>query len=127
VKVYGVQAAGAPAVHDSWHARRVVESPSARTFADGIAARKPPALTFPALREGLAGFVTAGETQIADAVRLLLRATHNLAEGAGAAGLAGLIALREELAGKRVAVIVSGGNIDQATLRWVLNPEVGAA
>ena len=127
LRVYGVQAAGAPAIHDSWHAGRIVEGASASTFADGIATRKPPALTFPALKEGLAGFVRVDEGQIAAALRLLLRTTHNLAEGAGAAGLAGLFALREGLAGKTVAVIISGGNIDQDTLRRVLNRQVGEA
>jgi threonine dehydratase len=124
LKVYGVQAAGASAIHDSWRAGRVLETPSAATFADGIATRKPPALTFPALRDGLAGFVTVDDGQIAAALRLLLRTTHNLAEGAGAAGLAGLFALRQELAGKTVAVVISGGNIDQDTLRRVLNREI---
>jgi threonine dehydratase len=125
LKVYGVQAAGAPAIHDSWHAGRIVEGQSAATFADGIATRKPPSLTFPALKEGLAGFVRVDDGQIAAALRLLLRTTHNLAEGAGAAGLAGLFVLREELAGKTVAIIISGGNIDQDTLRRVLNRQVG--
>jgi len=125
LKVYGVQAAGAPAIHDSWHAGRIVETPSARTFADGIATRKPPALTFTVLAEGLAGFVTVDDGQIAAALRLLLRTTHNLAEGAGAAGLAGLFRLREELAGQTVAIVISGGNIDQDTLRRVLNGEAG--
>jgi len=125
LKVYGVQARGAAAIHDSWHAGEVRETRSAETFADGIATRKPPALTFPALKEGLAGFVTVDDGQIAAALRLLLRTTHNLAEGAGAAGLAGVFALREELAGRTVAVVISGGNIDQPTLRRVLNGEIG--
>ena len=125
LKVYGVQARGASAIHDSWHAGEVRETRSAETFADGIATRKPPALTFPALKEGLAGFVTVDDGQIAAALRLLLRTTHNLAEGAGAAGLAGVFALREELAGRTVAVVISGGNIDQPTLRRVLNGEIG--
>ena len=124
LKVYGVQAAGAPAIHDSWHAGRLVETAQARTFADGVATRKPPALTFPALKEGLAGFVTVDDGKIAAALRLLLRTTHNLAEGAGAAGLAGLFALRDELAGRTVAIVISGGNIDQETLRRVLNREI---
>ena len=125
LKVYGVQARGASAIHDSWHAGEVRETRSAETFADGIATRKPPALTFPALKEGLAGFVTVDDGQIAAALRLLLRTTHNLAEGAGAAALAGVFALREELAGRTVAVVISGGNIDQPTLRRVLNGEIG--
>jgi threonine dehydratase len=96
----------------------------AQTFADGLATRSAYPLTFPALREGLAGFVTADDAAIADALRLLLRTTHNLAEGAGAAGLAGLMALRETLAGKAVAIALTGSNIDETTLRRVVNREL---
>jgi threonine dehydratase len=53
-----------------------------------------------------------------------LRTTHNLAEGAGAVGLAGLLALRESLAGKAVGICLSGGNIDQETLRRVASREI---
>ena len=81
-------------------------------------------LTFPALREGLAGFVKVSERAIADALRTLARTTHNLAEGAGAAGLAGLLALRESLGGKTVGICLSGGNIDQETLRRVACREI---
>jgi threonine dehydratase len=122
--VYAVQAAGARAAHDSFHAGRPVEGATADTFADGLATRSVYALTFEALREGLSGFVAVEESDIAEAIRLLLRTTHNLAEGAGAAGLAGLLRLRETLSGKKVAVIVSGGNIDAATLRRVLQHEL---
>jgi threonine dehydratase len=120
VRVYGVQAERAAAIHDSWHVGRVVTRDSADTFADGLATRQPYELTFPALREGLSGFVTASESEIAEAVRLLLSTTHNLAEGAGAAGLAGLCRLSEKLAGREVAVILSGGNIDAETLGKVV-------
>jgi threonine dehydratase len=122
--VYAVQAAEAAAAHDSWHAGRPLTVASAQTFADGLATRGTYALTFEALRAGLADFVTVTEAQLADAVRLLLRTTHNLAEGAGAAGLAGLMKLRERLAGKRVGIVISGGNIDQDTLRRVLLNEI---
>ena len=125
VRVYGVQAAGASATHDGWHARepRVTTTP-ADTFADGLATRSTYALTFPALCEGLADFITVTDAEIARAVRLLLRTTHSLVEGAGATGLAGLIALNDRLAGQRVGVVISGGNIDQATLRKVVNEEI---
>jgi threonine dehydratase len=122
--VYGVQAERASAIHDGWHAGHPLSRDSADTFADGVATRDCYALTFDALRQGLRGFVTASEAEIASAIRLLLRTTHNLAEGAGALGLAGLVALAPELAGKRVAVILSGGNIDEATLRRVVNREL---
>jgi threonine dehydratase len=124
VAVYGVQAERASAIHDSWHAGRPVTRDSADTFADGLATRQPYMLTFPSLVQGLAGFVTVSESEIADAVRLLLRSTHNLAEGAGAAGLAGLRRLAAELAGREVAVILSGGNIDAETLRRVVSGEL---
>jgi threonine dehydratase len=122
--VYGVQAAGASAMHDAWRAGRPVHYDSCDTFADGLATRDTYPLTFPALREGLADFVAVSEAALAEAVRMVIRTTHNLAEGAGAAGLAGLMALRERLAGKVVAIVLSGSNIDEATLRRVLNREI---
>ena len=122
--VYGVQAAGASAAHDSWHAGRPVPKESADTFADGLATRSVYAMTFDPLRRGLAGFVTVTDAEIAEAIRVLLRTTHNLAEGAGAAGLAGLLRLGDVLAGRRVGIIVSGGNIDRATLARVVNGEI---
>ncbi len=122
--IYGVQAARASAIHDSWHAGRALPGASADTFADGLATRGVYEATFPALREGLAGFVTCTEVELADAIRVALRATHNLVEGAGAAGLAGLRKLAPKLAGKRVGIVFSGGNIDEATLRRVLSGEL---
>lgn len=124
VAIYGVQAQGAAAIHDSWHAKERRTVARAETFADGLATRTTYDLTWDALRDGLAGFVTVTDAEIAAAIRLLLRTTHNLAEGAGAAGLAGLIRLRDQLAGKTVAIILSGSNIDAATLRRVLTGEL---
>jgi len=95
-----------------------------RTFADGIATRGPYAMTYGALREGLAGFVTVSEAEIAEALRTLVRTAHNLVEGAAAAGLAGLVRLRDELAGQRVAVVLTGSNIDYDTLSRVLRREL---
>ena len=124
VAVYGVQALSAAAIHDSWHARTRVTTESADTFADGLATRATYDMTFDALREGLAGFVAVSDAAMADAIRVLLRTTHNLAEGAGAAGLAGLVALRDHLAGKTIAIVLSGSNIDEVTLRRVLAREL---
>ena len=123
-RVYGVQAAGAPAIHDAWHSGETKGSASADTFADGLATRGVYPFTFGTLREGLAGFVKVADGEIAEALRLLLRTTHSLVEGAGAAGLAGLMALGETLAGRSVAIVLSGGNIDQDTLRRVLAREI---
>jgi len=122
--VYGVQAEGAPAAHDSWHAGEPRPTASADTFADGLATRGVYDLTFEPMRRGLAGFVAVSDAAIAAALRLLLETTHTLAEGAGAAGLAGLVALRGRLAGRRVGVVASGANIDRATLTRVLAGEI---
>jgi threonine dehydratase len=122
--IFGVQAKKAAAIHDSWHQGKPVAGYSANTFADGLATRNVYELTFPALREGLAGFVKVGEAAIADAVRLLLRTTHNLVEGAGATGLAGLLALRETMVGKSVGICITGSNIDRETLRRVVSGEI---
>jgi threonine dehydratase len=119
-----VQASGAAAIHDAWHRGEPVSLPSADTFADGLATRNTYPFTFGALRDGLAGFVTVTDAEIAQALRLLLASTHTLVEGAGAAGLAGLLALRRQLAGKTVGVVLSGANIDMETLRRVLAREL---
>jgi threonine dehydratase len=121
VKIYGVQAAGASAIHDSYHAGREISHDTADTFADGLATRRAYAATLEPLRAGLEDFITVTDAEIADAIRLYLRTTHNLAEGAGAAGLAGLCKLRPRLAGQTVAVILSGSNIDEPTLHRVLS------
>jgi threonine dehydratase len=124
VAVYGVQAAGAAAVHDSWHARQRCTTPRADTFAEGIATRSTCDLTFAAMLAGLADFVTVSDAEIAEAIRVLLSVTHNLVEGAGAVGYAALGKLRDTLAGQRVAVIFSGGNLDLATLRRIVTHEL---
>lgn len=124
LRIFAVQAEKASAAYDSWHAGHPVSVASADTFADGLATRSVYAMTFETLRVGLAGFVTVSESEIAEALRLLLRTTHNLAEGAGATGLAGLRKLAPLLSGKKVAIILSGGNIDEATLRRILERRI---
>jgi len=79
-------------------------------------------LTFEILKKELDDLVTLTEEEIAEGIRLALRATHNLAEGAGAASLITAMKLRAQLAGKKVVCVMSGGNIDAATLRRVISP-----
>jgi threonine dehydratase len=124
VALFGVQAEGAAAIAAGFASRMPREVPSANTFADGLATRRCYELTFDALCDGVTDFVTVSDAEIANALRVLLETTHNLAEGAGAAPLAGLFKLRERLAGKSVAIVMSGGNIDEAVLRRVLNREI---
>jgi len=124
VKVYGAQCAGASAIHDSWHAKSPRTTPRIDTFAEGVATRQPYALTFATLRDGLADFVTITDAELAETIRSILKLTHNLVEGAGAVGLAAALKLRDQLRGKRVGVIFSGGNLDTAILRRILNNEL---
>jgi threonine dehydratase len=124
VEVYGVQAAGAAAIHDSWHAGERLTTSRVDTFAEGVATRSTYDLTFPALKVGLAGFVTVTDAEIAASLRTILSVTHNLVEGAGAMGFAGLSKLRDRLAGKRVAIVFCGGNIDSAMLLRILSKQI---
>ena len=133
-KIIGVQAERADAVARSWRAFRQAQSaPSgskggatrvvgekADTFAEGMATRVTFDLTFGILQRELDDIVTLTEEELAEGVRLALRATHNLAEGAGAAPLMAAVKLRDQLAGKKIVCVMSGGNIDAATLKRVL-------
>jgi len=120
-EIIGVQAAGAPAYARSFAEGRVVALNRAQTHADGIAVRQPDADAFAIIRAGAARIVTVTDDEIADAIRAYWTDTHNLVEGAGAAPLAALLQERASMAGKRVAVVISGGNIDLALFRsWVL-------
>ena len=116
VAVYGVQSAQASNAHDSWHAKQRLPLGTTRTFAEGIATRATYDLTFDALLEGLADFITVDDTDLFAAMRMFWSHAHNLSEGAGAAGLAGLMRLRDRLAGKTVGVVISGSNCDAATV-----------
>ena len=124
LEVIGVQAAGAPAVHDSWHARAPRRTERAVTFAEGVATRASYPLTLAPLIDGLADFITVTDDEIADAVRVILSATHHLVEGAGAMGFAAARTLAPRLQGKRVGIIFCGGNLDTAVLRRILDREL---
>jgi threonine dehydratase len=119
-EIVGVVAAAAPAVALSFEAGRPVPTNSAHTFADGMACREPNAESLAIISKGAARVVRVTEDEIAEAIRLYWRATHNVAEGAGAAPLAALLKERGRMKGKRVGLILSGGNIDTDVLRTVL-------
>jgi threonine dehydratase len=119
--VIGVQAAGADAFARSWRGPVRVEMPSVATFADGMATRTTYDLTFSILKKELDEVVTLDEGELRDAIRAALRLTHNLAEPAGAAPLAAVRRTADQLAGRKVVCIMTGGNIDMTTLRTVLS------
>lgn len=120
-KVIGVQSSGADCYAKSFAAGRVVPGARAETLADGIAVRQPDADALRIILAGAERVVTVSDGQIAEAVRSYWTDTHNLVEGAGAAPLAALVAERDKMRGRRVAVIASGGNMDLSLFRsWVL-------
>jgi threonine dehydratase len=120
VRIIGVQAENAPVVYQSWKNKRLCETPSANTFADGLATRVAFELPFGIMQQGLDDMVLVSEEDMRQAILLLLRTTHNLAEGAGAAAVAAAWKLQDALQGYKVVMVLSGGNIDLTTLRWVL-------
>jgi threonine dehydratase len=119
-EIIGVGAANAPATALSFAAGKPVTTPTAKTFADGIATREPLAEVIDTIRRGAARFVKVTEDEIAHAMRVYFDDTHQVAEGAGAAPLAALLQEREHMAGKSVGVILSGGNIERARFSQVL-------
>lgn len=121
VEVIAVQAENAPSVYRSWKSGSIETTDTADTFADGLATRMPFALPLSIMRDHLDDFVLVSEDAIRDAVRLLLRTTHNVSEGAGAASLAAAIQLRNRLEGKRVACVLSGGNLGEKNIRVFLS------
>jgi threonine dehydratase len=119
-KVIGVVSDKANGYALSFAQGRVVPTNSAATFADGVAVRTPHADAVAAINRGADHIVEVSEEEIAEAMRLYYRTTHNLAEGAGAAALAALIKERAQMQGKRVGVILTGGNIDATKFAQVL-------
>jgi len=111
-RIIGVQSELAPAVTLSWRAGRPIETEPPRTFAEGIATRMPADMTLEIMRQYVHDMVLVGDDELRAAIRLLLRVTHNLAEGAGAASTAAALRMREQLAGKTVVGVLSGGNLD---------------
>jgi threonine dehydratase len=121
LRVYAVGASGAPAQYESWRRGERLTGQAVQTFAEGIATGAAYELTFETLRAGLAGFVTVTDEALYAAIRDLIRVTQNLPEGAGAAGLAGLRELAPELAGRRVGIVMCGGNLAERDLRRAIS------
>ncbi len=120
VQIIGVQAENAPAIYLSWKAGKHIQTDSCDTVADGLATRVPFALPFSLIKEGIDTIVLLSESELREGIRLALRYTHNLAEGAGASPIAAAHKLTDTLAGKNVVMVMSGGNVDTGTLKSVL-------
>ena len=127
-EIVGVQSAEAPAYALSFAAGHVVRTMSADTFADGMATRVPDEEALAVILKGAARIVLVSDDEIAAAIRAYWTDTHNLAEGAGAAALAAAMKERPRLKGRKVGLVLSGGNIDlDAFRRWVVPAPAAAA
>ncbi len=111
-RVIGVQVEAAQGVRRSIEAGRRVAVPPSPTIAEGIAVAGPGEVTFPLLQRSLDDVIVVDEDEVAQAMVLLIERSKLVVEGAGAVGVAALLARRIDVAGKRVAVVLSGGNVD---------------
>ncbi|MFP4538591.1 MAG: threonine dehydratase [Dichotomicrobium sp.] len=120
-EIVGVVADNAPAFALSFEAGHPVPTDSAETFADGMACRDPQPEPLEIISRGASRVLRLAEDEIAEAIRIYYSDTHNLAEGAGAASLAGLIQEKDRYAGQRVATILSGANMDKEVFMEALS------
>jgi len=121
VKVIAVQSEAAPAMWHAWRNRKLEPYPTMKTVHEGLASRVPFEMTNTILWELLDDFILVSDEDINDAIRSLARDAKQIAEGSGAASLAGAIKLRDQLRGKKVVGILTGGNIPPDRLAAVLN------
>jgi threonine dehydratase len=119
-KIVGVAAEGAPAVALSFTARRLIAHPATTRLADGLACSTPHPDALEHLLAGIERIVLVSEDEIAEGMRAYFSDTHNIAEGAAAAALAGLLQTPPQRAGRRIGVVFTGSNVDRAVFARVL-------
>lgn len=119
-KIVGIVAENAPAYALSFDAGKVVETNDAATFADGVACRSPDPTALEIINRGADRIVRISEQEFRNAMQAYFFDTHNIAEGAGAGPLAGALQEKEKMAGKKVGIILTGGNADRAQLQQAL-------
>lgn len=119
-KIVGVVSSHVDAAKQSFEAGRLIGNDTAYTFADGVAVCTPVQAALDYFAPRAERFVAVSDNVVADAIRLLWQATHNLAEGAGAIAMGALMQEREAMQGKKVGVILSGGNLDMKQAAEVL-------
>ena len=121
VKVYGVQAAGAPSMYNSVRDGEIECLPSVSTVADGIAVKQPGENTFRYVREYVDEIALVTDDEVSSAILALIEKQKMIAEGAGATAVAAVMFDKFDLKGKRVVAVVSGGNIDVTSLSRVID------
>lgn len=121
IKVYGVQSDGAPVVHDSFKQKKMLTYPSLSTFAEGLATRSVYKYAYDIIQKYVDDIFLVSDDELKKSILLLLEHTHNLAEGAGAASLAGLIKNKHLFQGKKVVCVLTGGNLQIDVLKDIIN------
>ncbi len=121
VKIYGVQAAGAPSMYNAVKSGEAESLDAVSTIADGIAVKKPGANTFALVQEYVDEIALVSDDEVASAILALIEKQKMIAEGAGAAAVAAVMFHKFDLEGKRAVAIVSGGNIDVTSLSRVID------
>ncbi|HUN63003.1 MAG TPA: threonine dehydratase [Candidatus Sulfotelmatobacter sp.] len=119
-KLVGVVSAHAPSYAESFEQRKVVEAPATTRLADGMACRKPDEQALAILLENIEHIVRVTDDEVGDAMRHIFTDTHNVVEGAGAAGLAAALKEKDQWQGKRVALVATGANVDSEVFARVL-------
>lgn len=124
-EIVGVVAAESPSYALSFAQRKIVEAPSLTRLADGLACRRPNPDAMEVIWENVARIVEVSECEIAEAMRAVYQDTHNLAEGAAAAAVAGALKDRGRIGGTKIGVVLTGANVDASVFAQVLNGEIG--
>lgn len=119
-EIVGVVAAGSPSYALSFRQHRIVEAPSQTQIADGLACRLPNADAMRVIWQNVARIVEVSEAEIASAMRAYYHDTHNIAEGAAAAALAGALQEKESLPDNQIGIVLTGGNVDRDLYTQVL-------
>ena len=122
-KIVGVVSAQAPAYALSFEAGRRIEAPATTAIADGVACRAPDDEALEIIRENVDRIVRASDDEVREAMRMYFASTHNVAEGAGALSLAAALKSADSVSGKRVGLILTGGNVDREVFAQVLAEE----
>lgn len=121
MEIIGVEPQNAPSFYESWKKKEIVTLDEADTVADGLATRSVFHLPYVILRDSIDDVVLLTEEEILQGVALALTATHNLAESAGGVSLVAACKISQRLAGKKVVMIMSGGNLDVNHLKKAIN------
>lgn len=122
-EVVGVVSAQAPAYAQSFAAGRPIDHATSTQLADGMAVRTPDAEAVEIMRRGVARIIQVTDEEVAVAMRMIFECTHNVAEGAGAAAVAAAVKERSRVAGCRIAVVLSGANVDREVFASVIGAE----